>query len=51
VANEAAKVAIEELEGFQDNKDQRFEKKMRDFVTSVPASARTNDVQDAKMRA
>ena len=49
VANEAAKVAIEELEGFQDNKDQRFEKKMRDFVTSVPASAKANDVQCAEM--
>ena len=51
VANEAAEVAVKELEGFQDNKDQRFEKKMRDFVTSVPASAKANDVQGAEMRA
>ena len=49
VANEAAEVAVKELEGFQDDKDQRFEKKMRDFVTSVPASAKVNDVQEAEM--
>ena len=51
IASEAAEVAVKELEGFQDNKDQRFEKKMRDFVTSEPASAKANDVQGAEMRA
>jgi ABC-type transporter Mla subunit MlaD len=48
--HDAAQAACAALNKYMDNKDERVRKKMLNFVTSAPASAGANNVQDAKVR-
>jgi len=47
--HDAAQAACAALNKYMDNKDERVRKKMLNFVTSAPASAGANNVQDAKV--